>query len=57
MDGDTQKARENFGILVQKYPHTEYASESAQVLAGLGIGNSEAGDSALHRAARAPARN
>ncbi len=57
VEGNTQKARENFGILVQKYPHTEYASECAQVLARLGIGNSEAGDPALDRAARAPAGN
>ena len=55
VDGDTQKGPENFGILVQKYPHTEYAAECAEVLARLGIGNSEAGDSALDRAARPPA--
>jgi tetratricopeptide (TPR) repeat protein len=57
VNGNTEKALEDFGVLLKKYPHTEYASESAQVLAGLGTGNSEAGDSALHRAARAPARN
>ena len=57
MNGNTRKDRGSFGALVRKYPHTEYAAECAAVLARLGIGNSEAGDPALDRAARAPAGN
>ena len=57
VNGNTQKVEEIFGDLVKKYPKTEYAVECAAVLARLRIRNSEAGDSALDRAARAPARN
>ena len=57
VEGNTQKALEDFGAVVKKYPHTEYASECAEVLARLGTGNFEAGGSTLDRAAPAPARN
>ena len=57
VDGDTQKAQENFGLLLRKYGKTEYAMESAHILARLGINNSDAGDSAPDRPARPPVSN
>ena len=57
VNGNMQKVEEILGDLAQKYPETKYAAECAEVLPLLGTRNSEARDSSLDRAARAPATN